>query len=80
MKPLEVLEKLANKEYISKEQIAKELGISRGEAELAFQILEDLGYIRRISFSCNTKYCSSCPFRNICNTKVEIYEIRKDRK
>lgn len=75
-----VLKELTKKECASKEQISKELGISKGEVELALQALEDLGYIQKINTNCNLKYCSSCPFRNVCNAKVEIYEIRRDRK
>lgn len=80
MNILKVLEELTNKEYASKEQISKELGISKGEVELALQALEDLGYIRRINSSCNIKYCGSCPFRSTCNAKAETYEIVRVKK
>ncbi|MEM3454553.1 MAG: winged helix-turn-helix transcriptional regulator [Thermoproteota archaeon] len=75
-----VLEEISSKEYASKEQMSRELGISKEEVELALQALEDLGYIRRINPNCNVKYCSSCPFRNTCNMKVELYEVRREKK
>lgn len=80
MNLFKVLKELTNKEYVNKEQISKELGISKGEVELALQALEDLGYIRKVNPSCNIKYCGSCPFKNVCNAKVEVYEVRKDRR
>lgn len=75
-----VLKELTKNKYASKEQISKKLGISIGEVDLAFQALEDLGYLRRVNFNCDAIYCNSCQFRSVCNVKVEVYEVRVSRE
>jgi len=78
MEFFEVLKEIKRNKFIDKSLISKKLNVTVGEVELAMQVLEDLGYIRKVDLKCNDKLCYSCPFKGSCTKKFEVYEVIKN--
>lgn len=63
---------------LSSSVIAQKFDISVPFAEQLIQNLEDMGYVKHISFNCSSDNCSTCHLKNGCSSfssEINILEL-----